>query len=154
MCDDPHEQTFIGIAFSWGPSHIWLLTMLEDPWPHYVILEVCWGGLWTLSFGLSQFHGHGSWLVCEVALGWRDQVGHDLHPTINSAVFHRHIYIHTRSQGCLLYIFIYMDTRHRMCAFTSRNCFHFVWSCTIKWWFIMSVQIVDTFFPFFFSPSM
>ena len=25
-------------------------------------------GLWTLlSFGLSQFHGHGTWLVCEVA---------------------------------------------------------------------------------------
>ena len=24
--------------------------------------------LWTLSFRLSQFHGHGSWLVCEVAL--------------------------------------------------------------------------------------
>ena len=21
------------------------------------------------SFGLSQFHGHGSWLMCEVALG-------------------------------------------------------------------------------------
>jgi hypothetical protein len=37
-------------------------------WPHYTILEVCWDGLWTLSFGLSQFHGHGSWLVCEVAL--------------------------------------------------------------------------------------
>jgi hypothetical protein len=32
------------------------------------MLEVCWDGLWTLSFGLSQFHGHGSWLVCEVAL--------------------------------------------------------------------------------------
>jgi hypothetical protein len=32
------------------------------------ILEVCWDGFWTLSFGLSQFHGHGSWLVCEVAL--------------------------------------------------------------------------------------
>ena len=30
--------------------------------------EVSWDGLWTLSFGLSQFHGHGSWLVCEVAL--------------------------------------------------------------------------------------
>jgi hypothetical protein len=27
---------------------------------HYMILEVCWDGLWTLSFGLSQFHGHGS----------------------------------------------------------------------------------------------
>ena len=25
-------------------------------------------GHWTLSFGLSQSHGHGSWLVCEVAL--------------------------------------------------------------------------------------
>ena len=25
-----------------------------------------WDNLWTLSFGLSQFHGHGSRLVCEV----------------------------------------------------------------------------------------
>jgi hypothetical protein len=33
-----------------------------------MILEVSWDGLWTLSFGLSQSHGHGSWLVCEVAL--------------------------------------------------------------------------------------
>ena len=24
-----------------------------------MILEVCWDSLWTLSFGLSQFHGHG-----------------------------------------------------------------------------------------------
>ena len=24
--------------------------------------------VWTLSFGLSYFHGHDSWLVCEVAL--------------------------------------------------------------------------------------
>ena len=36
-----------------------------------MILEVCWGG-WPLdhSLGLSQFHGHGSWFVCEVALKW------------------------------------------------------------------------------------
>jgi hypothetical protein len=33
-----------------------------------MILEVSWAGLWTLSFGLSQFQGHGSWLMCEVAL--------------------------------------------------------------------------------------
>ena len=52
----------------WRPSHIWLHTTLEDPWPHYMILEVCWDGLRTLSFGLSQFHGHGSRLVCDVAL--------------------------------------------------------------------------------------
>ena len=35
---------------------------------HYMVLEVCWDGLWTLSFGLSKFHGHGSWLMCEVVL--------------------------------------------------------------------------------------
>ena len=40
------------------------------------MLEVCWdGGLWTLSFGLSQFQGHGSWLVCEVALS--NTIAHD-----------------------------------------------------------------------------
>ena len=33
-----------------------------------MVLEVCWDGLWTRSFGLSQLHGHGSWLMCEVAL--------------------------------------------------------------------------------------
>jgi hypothetical protein len=43
------------------------------PWgpvtKNYMILEVSWvDGLWTLSYGLSWFHGHGSWLVCEVAL--------------------------------------------------------------------------------------
>jgi hypothetical protein len=31
-------------------------------------LEVVLGRPWTLSFGMSQIHGHGSWLVCEVAL--------------------------------------------------------------------------------------
>ena len=40
----------------------------QGPWPHYMISEVSWDGLWTLSFGLSQIHGHGSWLVCEVPL--------------------------------------------------------------------------------------
>ena len=33
-----------------------------------MILEVSWDNLWTLSFGLSHLHGHGSWLLCEVAL--------------------------------------------------------------------------------------
>ena len=56
------------IASGWGPGHIWLHTTLEGPWPHYMLLEVRWDRLWTLSFGLSQFHGHSSWLVCEVTL--------------------------------------------------------------------------------------
>ena len=68
MCEDPHKHKSIEIVFGWGSGHIWIHTTLEGPWPHYVILEVCWDGLWTLSFGLSQSHGHGSWLVCEAAL--------------------------------------------------------------------------------------
>ena len=68
MCEDTHEEELIEIAFGWGHDHIWLHTTLEGPWPYYMIVEVCWDGLWTLSFGLSQCHGHGSWLVCEVAL--------------------------------------------------------------------------------------
>ena len=49
-----------------GPT--WPHITLEDPWPHYTILEVSWDGLWTLCFGLSQFHGHSYWLMCDVAL--------------------------------------------------------------------------------------
>ena len=49
-------------------GYIWLHTTLEGPWLHYMLLEVCWDNLRTLSFGLSQFHGHGTWLMCEVAL--------------------------------------------------------------------------------------
>ena len=64
LCEDLHEQKFIEITFGWGPGHIWLHTPLEDPWPHYMIFNVSWDSLGTLSFGLSQFHGHGSWLVC------------------------------------------------------------------------------------------
>jgi hypothetical protein len=80
-----HNHWFILFYHAWGPSwieihrncswsrvnHIWLHTTLEGPWPHYLILEVCWDGLWTLSFGLSLFHGHDSWLVCQMALRLR-----------------------------------------------------------------------------------
>ena len=68
MCTNPREWKFIEIAVGWRPGHVWLHTTLEGPWPHCVILDVDWDGLWTLSFGLSQSHGHGIWLVCEVAL--------------------------------------------------------------------------------------
>ena len=67
MCEDQHEQKFIEIAFDWAQSHMAA---------HYT-----WGSMTTLHdfgdvlghpldtlFGISQIHGHGSWLVCEVAL--------------------------------------------------------------------------------------
>ena len=40
---------------------------------HYMSLKVCWYGLWALSFELSQLNGHGSRLVCEVALNIQDE---------------------------------------------------------------------------------
>jgi hypothetical protein len=49
------------LKYNWlRAQYMWLHTTLEDPWPLYIILEVPWDGLWTLSFRLSQFHGHGS----------------------------------------------------------------------------------------------
>ena len=45
MCEDPHEHKLIEISFGWGPGHIRLNATLEDPRPHYMILEVCWDGL-------------------------------------------------------------------------------------------------------------
>jgi hypothetical protein len=66
-----HVWGYSWIEFHW--TSIWLrapslYTTLEGPWPQNMVLEVCWDGLWTLSCGRSQVHGHGSWLVCEVAL--------------------------------------------------------------------------------------
>ena len=73
---------FILFYHVWGPAWreihwngIWLRAQSHmashctwrDRWPHYMILEVCWASLCTLSFGLSQFHGHNSQLVWEVA---------------------------------------------------------------------------------------
>ena len=49
-------QSHMTSHYTWGT-----MTTLYD-------LGVHWDGLWTLSFGFSQFHGHGSWLMCEVAL--------------------------------------------------------------------------------------
>ena len=84
-----HNRRFILFYHAWGPSWIeirwnsnWLRARLHMTWgshctwPHYMILEVCWDCLWTLSFGLSQFHGHGSWLVCEVPLSRRNQLSY------------------------------------------------------------------------------
>ena len=79
-----HNCWFILVYHVWGPTwveihwtSIWLrvrshmastLHLKIREYNNYMILKVCCDGLWTMSFGLSQFHGHGSWLVCEVAL--------------------------------------------------------------------------------------
>jgi hypothetical protein len=68
-----HSRWFILLYHAWGHAwikihwnSIWLraqshmaYTTLAGPRPHYMILEVCWDGLWTLSLGLSHSYGHG-----------------------------------------------------------------------------------------------
>ena len=70
-----HNHWFILLYHGRGPA--WIKIHRDSMWlrarsrmaSHYMMLEVYWdNGLWTLAFGLSQFHGQGSWLVCEVAL--------------------------------------------------------------------------------------
>jgi hypothetical protein len=55
-----HNRWHILFYHVWEPTwindywnsicHIWLHVTLEDPWPHYMIWEVCWDNLWTLFF--------------------------------------------------------------------------------------------------------
>ena len=54
ICENPHEQKIVEIAFNRGPGHIRLHTTLEGLWPHYMILEVSWDDpldtfFWALS---------------------------------------------------------------------------------------------------------
>ena len=55
VCEDPYEYEFIETSFGWGPGHTWLHITLEGPWPHYVILEVFWDGLWILLLRCHNF---------------------------------------------------------------------------------------------------
>ena len=64
----PHRKKIHWNSIWLKLGHVWLHSTLDSPWPHYMILEVSWDGLWTLSLGLSQSHGHNSWLMCEVTL--------------------------------------------------------------------------------------
>jgi hypothetical protein len=50
-------QSGMVLNYTWGP-----LTTRHD------LGGVLWRLLNTFSFGLSEFHGHRSWLVCEVTL--------------------------------------------------------------------------------------
>ena len=61
-------KKLIEMACGWRPGHKWVHTTLENPWPHFMVLEVSWNGPWALSFGLSQPHGHSPWVMCEAAL--------------------------------------------------------------------------------------
>ena len=76
-----HNRRFILFYHVWGSTwieihwnsiwlragHIWLHTTLEDPWPLYMILKVCWDGLWTLFLGALTISW--SWLLDHVWSG-------------------------------------------------------------------------------------
>ena len=84
-----HNRWFILFYHVWGPA--WIEIHWNSIWLRarsHMTSHYTWGSVTTLHdfggvlgrpldtfFGLSQFHGHGSWLVCEVALnhkwtGW------------------------------------------------------------------------------------
>jgi hypothetical protein len=77
-----HNRWFILFYHVWGPAwikidwnsiwlRVWLHMTSHHTWGSVTTLHDCggvWDGLLTLSFGLSRFHGHSSWLVCEVTL--------------------------------------------------------------------------------------
>jgi hypothetical protein len=108
-----------------GPVTYDFTLTLQDPWLHCMIWEVSWHGLRTLSFGLLQFHGHGSWLVCEVVLSLegpndvkcRKTMYCRAHIIVINSLFIRtysislHVALKTSSnlctQGHCIYIYIY-----------------------------------------------
>ena len=52
-CEDPQ------LTCDWGPSHIWVHTTLESPWPHYMSSEVSWTKpldtfVWALTISWSR----------------------------------------------------------------------------------------------------
>ena len=77
-----HNRWFILIYHVWRPT--WLQKYINNIWLrawYHMASHYTWGSVITLHdfegvlgrpldtfFGLSQFHGHGSWLVCGVAL--------------------------------------------------------------------------------------
>jgi hypothetical protein len=85
MCEDP---TWIEVHC----NSIWLRAR------SHMTLLYTWGSVTTLHdfggevgrpletfFGLSQFHGHGSWLVCEVALMVGLDYGKEVHRRVKSS---------------------------------------------------------------------
>ena len=83
---------FILVYHVWGPACIeihwnsiwlraWLHMASHYTWGPVTTVHDLGGVLgqpWTLSFGLSQIHGHGSSLVCEVALNFPNSL-HEFH---------------------------------------------------------------------------
>ena len=68
MCEYP---TWIEIPWNIIWLKAWLHEISHYSWGHVTIVHDFGSVLgWPLltNFGLSQFHGHGSWILCEVAL--------------------------------------------------------------------------------------
>ena len=51
MCECLARLETHGNSMELRPKYIWLHITLENPWPHYMVLEVSWDGIWTLLLG-------------------------------------------------------------------------------------------------------
>ena len=118
-----HNRWFIFFYYVWRPSWInyslishlvegtgtstCLHTTFEGRWPHYMILEVSWDGLWTLSSRLSEIHGHGScscvkWPLC-------DFVGVRENETKNNALLQN---FRCKTLDAIFYVLVYAQLAH------------------------------------------
>ena len=81
MCEDPGWiEMHSNSIWLRGPVTYNFTLHLKVPWSHYMLFEVCRDGLCILSFGLPQFHGHGSWAkwplaVTQFFFNWYDWAG-------------------------------------------------------------------------------
>ena len=68
VCRPAWIEIHCNIIWLRTPSHMTSHYTWESVTTPTWFWKVYWDGLWTLSFGLSQSHGHGSWVMCEVIL--------------------------------------------------------------------------------------
>ena len=110
-------------------GHIWLHTTPEGPWPHYMILGVCWDSLCALSFGLSHIHGHGSWVVCEVgpSLSSTWSLTKPIWETSLQVTHHRHCEVVITQVSCEAHTYKMFEFLDMTLLVSSYDCSIWLW---------------------------
>ena len=137
-----HTCWFILFYHVWGHIWIWIhwnsiwLKARSHPascytWGSMTTLHDFGGGLGTafghFLLGISQFHGCGSWLVCEVALRWV--------AILQSTFFcpliycHSHLLVPPTSEG-----FLPVGAAFRVDVASESHCLQPVLVLTVHWW--------------------
>jgi hypothetical protein len=99
------NKKIIETTFGWGSGHTWLHTTLEGPWPHYMVVEVCWDGVWTLffwAFTIFMVTALGScvkWPLARLSITEHSKSTTSLHWLKMHGWGPGHIWLHTTLEG-------------------------------------------------------